>query len=230
MSNVFGIPLVYFFRLLYSVVHVCRWSKKSSGDFWWIDSYWKGQLHVHIVVCNIIHHKYSILLSQFVGFLVIVWSLLFAISCIQFVDLPCIVEAHKTLDKKTLYKTGDLSQVNNTICVLIIVNVQGNIQYFTLMQYWDFYLFLYTLVAQCIVPTQSNYVCPSFVCVKWWQELNTIITRVDLFLLNWLPTSHMFSRVEYSAWYCECFLSVDAGLFWGAHGITRRTFRRSSFI
>ena len=26
-------------------------------------------------------------------------------------DLPCVVEAHKTLDKKTAYKTADISQV-----------------------------------------------------------------------------------------------------------------------
>lgn len=29
----------------------------------------------------------------------------------RLVDLPCIIESHKTLDKKTLYKTGDVSQM-----------------------------------------------------------------------------------------------------------------------
>lgn len=29
----------------------------------------------------------------------------------QLVDLPCIVESYKTLDGKTLYKTGDISQM-----------------------------------------------------------------------------------------------------------------------
>ena len=29
----------------------------------------------------------------------------------QVVDLPCIIESHKTLDKKTIYKTGDISQM-----------------------------------------------------------------------------------------------------------------------
>ena len=29
----------------------------------------------------------------------------------QLVDLPCIIETHKTLDNKTLYKTGDVSQM-----------------------------------------------------------------------------------------------------------------------
>ena len=26
-------------------------------------------------------------------------------------DLPCIIESYKTLDRKTLYKTGDISQM-----------------------------------------------------------------------------------------------------------------------
>ena len=30
---------------------------------------------------------------------------------IQLVDLPTVVECHKTLDNKTLYKTGDISQM-----------------------------------------------------------------------------------------------------------------------
>ena len=29
----------------------------------------------------------------------------------QLVDLPCIIESYKTLDSKTLYKTGDISQM-----------------------------------------------------------------------------------------------------------------------
>jgi hypothetical protein len=30
------------------------------------------------------------------------------------VNLPCIVEVHKTLDRITLYKTGDVGQVTST--------------------------------------------------------------------------------------------------------------------
>ena len=29
----------------------------------------------------------------------------------QLVDLPCLTECHKTLDKRTVYKTGDVSQI-----------------------------------------------------------------------------------------------------------------------
>jgi len=36
---------------------------------------------------------------------------------LQLVDLPCIIESHKTTDRKTLYKTADISQV------FIVVNV-----------------------------------------------------------------------------------------------------------
>ena len=34
-----------------------------------------------------------------------------SLPTMQMVDLPCIIESHKTLDKKTLYKTGDVSQM-----------------------------------------------------------------------------------------------------------------------
>ena len=32
----------------------------------------------------------------------------------KLVDLPCIVESHKTIDRKTFYKTGDICQVTLT--------------------------------------------------------------------------------------------------------------------
>ena len=31
----------------------------------------------------------------------------------KLLDLPCIVETHKTFDRKTFYKTGDICQVRN---------------------------------------------------------------------------------------------------------------------
>ena len=34
-------------------------------------------------------------------------------------ELPCIVESHKTLDKKSLYKTGDICQVRKSIVFVI---------------------------------------------------------------------------------------------------------------
>jgi hypothetical protein len=44
----------------------------------------------------------------------------------QLVDLPCIVESHKTLDCKSLYKTADVCQVHNDICIYSLGNHQGD--------------------------------------------------------------------------------------------------------
>ena len=39
---------------------------------------------------------------------------------LQLMDLPCIIESHKTLDKKSLYKTGDICQVDlHCVCMCV---------------------------------------------------------------------------------------------------------------
>lgn len=42
-------------------------------------------------------------------------------------DLPSIIEIHKTLDNKTLYKTGDVNQVGVVLVgVVFSISLDGN--------------------------------------------------------------------------------------------------------
>lgn len=44
----------------------------------------------------------------------------------KLVDLPCMIESLKTVDKKTFYKTADVCQVKCTSAIMVIPEVTLN--------------------------------------------------------------------------------------------------------